>query len=292
MNTQKHDPKLVSLSLGIYRLLLYVYPSGFRREYGPHMTQVFRDCCLRAFGNDGPSGMLSLWATVSLDLVQSVLSEHIRKGVHMSKGRFIQLSGWSLIFGVTALVLGFAAGWLSNGPYDPYNYYSRPIDRVLETVQVVLFPTALLLVAIGIAGLYARYASAGGHYARLSLGLAALGSLLASMTILPSFMTELEFAWTVMTLGLLALFVGLLLFGLAAVRGSLMKRGNWLPVLAGLYFSAFFLVGWIYELSTGNWLEVNQLIEVTGFLLTGLGLAGVGYVMLSDLREERVLSPA
>ena len=293
MNLHNHDPKLVSLSLSIYRLLLYVYPSGFRREYGPHMTQVFRDCCLRAIRNDGTPGMLSLWATVCLDLVQSVLSEHIRKGVHMSKQRFVQLSSWCLIFGGIALVLGFGADWLSSAPeYDPYNFYSRPIDRVLETINLVSLPASMVLITIGVAGLYARYTPDGGKTAKLFLGLSVSGGLVASIAVLPLLLTDTDGWWSVMMLGFVALFLGLLLFGLVAVRSRLMRRGNWLPVAAGLFITAFLLVSTIYEINTGGWLELTPMVDVIGMLVTGLSLVGIGYVMLSDLPEEQMLSPA
>lgn len=286
-----NEPVSVSLSLTVYRLLLFAYPPEYRREYGPHMAQVFRDCCLRAFSSGGSPRLLALWLVTALDIVQSVLSEHLQKGFHMSKPRFVQIGAWSLMIGGVALVLGFASEWFSNGPYNPYNYYSRPIDRYLEIGQIILFPTAILLITIGIASLYARYALVSGRFIRISLGLSFSGGLLATICILPLLLTEVESVWIVFTVGLIALFVGLVLFGLAALRGRVMARSNWLPLLAGLYFPAFLLFSWIYEIYTGGWLEVPTLIEVSGILLTGLGLAVIGFVLLGDLPEERALSP-
>jgi hypothetical protein len=61
------DPALVTFSALTYRLLLMFYPTRFRREYGPHMAQVFRDCCLKTYRQYGPPGMLSLWALTLFD---------------------------------------------------------------------------------------------------------------------------------------------------------------------------------------------------------------------------------
>ena len=37
--------RALRFSKRIYRVLLVAYPKEFRREYGSHMVQVFRDLC-------------------------------------------------------------------------------------------------------------------------------------------------------------------------------------------------------------------------------------------------------
>ena len=76
MNTRRAEPPIVALSVRVYQALLLAYPTAFQREYGPHMAQLFRDCCLRAFRRGGPSGMVRLWLFTLLDLVHSVLEQH------------------------------------------------------------------------------------------------------------------------------------------------------------------------------------------------------------------------
>lgn len=294
MNVHTHDPSLVSLSAGFYRLLLYAYPSGFRREYGPHMSQAFRDYSLRVYGLEGPPGMLALWATVSIDLVQSVLSEHISKGVQMSSQRFIQISAWSMIVGGVFLMMAFSAQFFSNGPYDPYNFASRPIDRYLEASQAFLIPASILLITIGVAGLYARYAQSAGNMGKITIGISTFGGILTFVVILPIFSlnTEGDFWWGLLMIGMLALFGGLLLFGIVALRKGVMRLWNWLPLVAGLYLPANIMISTIYEATNGGWLELPPAIDLIGWLITGLALVGIGYVMLSDLPEEQALSPA
>jgi hypothetical protein len=255
------------------------------------MAQVFRDCCLRAFSSGGSPRLLTWWLVTALDLVQSVLSEHLQKGFHMSRPRFVQIGAWSMIIGSVALVMGFASQWFSNGPYNPYNYYSRPIDRYLEIGQVILYPTAILLITIGITGLYIRYTQVGGLFIRMTLGISICGGALAAITIIPLLMSESEYIWNVMSIAVFALFGGLSLFGLDALRKRYMIRDNWLPLIAGMYFPVFFLASWIYEANTGGWFEVPALIEVPGILTTGISLAYTGYVLLGDLPEDHAFSP-
>ncbi len=59
----------------LYQILLHVYPREFRREYGPHMVQVFRDCCGDAAAQDGAAGVAKLWLHVLGDLSRSALNE-------------------------------------------------------------------------------------------------------------------------------------------------------------------------------------------------------------------------
>src|SRR5690349_11072388 len=62
---------IVAASTRLYRLLLVVYPPGFRRVYGPAMAQVFRDCCRAAVQRQCASGVDSVWASTLPDLAES-----------------------------------------------------------------------------------------------------------------------------------------------------------------------------------------------------------------------------
>ena len=68
----------MSFSQRLFDLMLVAYPREFRREYGPQMAQVFRDCCRsRAHGG------WDLWLRMFTDLLVSAPREHLdtfRKG--------------------------------------------------------------------------------------------------------------------------------------------------------------------------------------------------------------------
>lgn len=101
------DPGMVTLSASAYRLLLLFYPTRFRQEYGLHMAQVFRDCCLRTYRHSGPRGMLSLWALTLFDWFKTVIEEQLHRDTEMTRAKFIRLSGWGLILAAISLLLTF-----------------------------------------------------------------------------------------------------------------------------------------------------------------------------------------
>jgi hypothetical protein len=65
-----------ALSLRVFALLLRAYPNDFRREYGPHMVQVFRDQYRAQSLKQGPFVWLRLWLDTLRDFFQSVAKEH------------------------------------------------------------------------------------------------------------------------------------------------------------------------------------------------------------------------
>jgi uncharacterized protein involved in exopolysaccharide biosynthesis len=73
----KSDSKAVTHSTRIYQHLLAVYPPRYRGEYGPAMTQLFRDLCRDAFRASGGRGLVGLWLRVFPDLVKTSALEHI-----------------------------------------------------------------------------------------------------------------------------------------------------------------------------------------------------------------------
>jgi hypothetical protein len=44
---------VLSASERVYRLLLFVYPPAYRREYGPPMIQAYRDLCRNSYRQRG-----------------------------------------------------------------------------------------------------------------------------------------------------------------------------------------------------------------------------------------------
>ena len=59
----------------VYRGLLWLYPSAFRREYGEDMVEAFGEAL-----RDDRRGRLRFWVTVVVDLVRSASREHWRTG--------------------------------------------------------------------------------------------------------------------------------------------------------------------------------------------------------------------
>jgi uncharacterized membrane protein len=277
------DPSPVSFSLSLYETLLKTYPSGFRHEYGPHMEQVFRDCCLRTYRLSGLPGLMSLWTHTLLDYFKSVVEEHIQKGVHMSKLKFIRLSGWSFILGAIAFMVTILVSLRDVPEYNPYNAASRPIDLYFEYAQSILFPAAILLLLVGMVGLYLRYNQETNEFGRFSLILGMVGGAISTLIILAASL-QLELAESVggllWIIGLPLYFLGLVTFGIAAIQGDLLPRWNGVPIMAGIGFLLMLLL----SASSGGW-EISDIILIGGMTLTSLGLIVLGVILGSDSRE-------
>lgn len=74
--------RLLRISNRTYQLLLAAYPEKFRRIYGRHMAQVFRDGCRDAYQRGGSGSVLVLWVVALYDLGTNALGEHISTLVH------------------------------------------------------------------------------------------------------------------------------------------------------------------------------------------------------------------
>jgi hypothetical protein len=66
---------LISLLEKIYRLLLFLYPPEYRRQYGDSMMQVFRDVCRDRYYQRGISGIVLWWFATVLDLALTAIEE-------------------------------------------------------------------------------------------------------------------------------------------------------------------------------------------------------------------------
>lgn len=260
------------------------YPTGFRHEYGPHMAQVFRDCLLKSYRQAGLPGMLNLWTQILFDYVKSVVEEHLQKGIHMSKSTFIRMSGWSLVLGAITFMVAWLISIRDVPEYNPNNFLSRPIDLYLEYANAILLPVTLLLLLVGMIGLYLRYRDETNGFGKFGLIAGVLGGVISLGAAIPLFTNGPDWSWTAWMVEFMLYFLGLVLFGIAAVRDKLLPRWNALPILTGIWFPILIIVT-----SQMEW-ETTQFIDLGVFLLTAIGLAGLGFTLKSDTHEEVALA--
>ncbi len=276
MKYKSIDPSPVSLSLSLYSMLLANYPSGFRHEYGPHMAQVFRDCCLRSYRLDGLSGMLNLWTYTLLDYFKSLVEQHLQQGVHMSKSKFIRLSGWSLVLGAIIFIVVWLISIRDVPEYNRYSALSQPIDLYFEYASLILIPASLFLFMVGMIGLFLRYGGETNGLGNGGLILGIIGGVISFGASILMVTIEPDWIWEVWMVGFILYFLGLVIFGIAAVRGKLFPRWNALPILTGIWFPLLIIVT-----SQMDW-GTTQFFDLVGFLFTAIGLAGLGYLLQSD----------
>jgi hypothetical protein len=69
------NKRAIAISARIYLSLLFLYPAGFRREYGPLMVQAFRDLSREAYAQSQLFGLAELWGHILKDLVITAVAE-------------------------------------------------------------------------------------------------------------------------------------------------------------------------------------------------------------------------
>lgn len=149
--------KMLSLSHRIYNLLLRAYPAPFRREYGRDMAQLFRDDMRGTLRENGTTALIGLWLLTFIDLIKTAIAEHIWEVFHMPMQKLLQR--WS---GPAAAIAGIL--WVS--------FIFMEVEGILG---FLLYVPALLLMVVGLAGLYQRLQTSMRLGSRLAFGVALMG---------------------------------------------------------------------------------------------------------------------
>jgi hypothetical protein len=252
----REAPWAVRLSVQLYRRLLIAYPEGFRRQYGPHMVQVFRDCCREASHAEGAVGLGRYWLIAFGDLMVSALAERRREEVHMSRTFWVRLGSLAgIVGGVTAAL--FAALDLVLAVFQLMDENS-PLGLAIFPVQVATgraVPALWLLYLLALIGLQARGVNRAGVLGWVGISAAVLGAVLIGLgTGLDAVImysqadgcrTPLNCNYydpdNYLLMGFLAGFsgsvilaIGMILYGIAALRRRFLSRRNGLPLVVGV----------------------------------------------------------
>jgi hypothetical protein len=217
--------RALAVSDQIYNLLLFVYPAPFRREYGIHMAQLFRDECRDTLRQSGLGGMIFLWFKILADLVKTALAEHIWEVFHMPIEKLLRGSG------LAAILAG--ALWILLFSFD-FNIVSEPGAGTL-------FIVILLLFAYGLAGLYRRVPK---HMAtRFSFLIVFAGILLTAAGGLSVMLMAPASWWLLFISGFFVFGFGLVLVGIVTLVTGILSPWDFLPMLIGALLFGFVISG-------------------------------------------------
>ena len=284
MSIKTDHPQLVLMSIRIYSLLLVGYPSQFRREYGPHMLQVFRDSCQRAYAVDGLNSMIIFWIQTMTDYFKTVIEENLERGTNMNKIKYTKLAGWAFIVAGIALFVGYLAA--GRPEYDSHNFASQAIDRYANIAAPVLLIMGFLLALVGMTGLLVRFGERASSFGRISLWIGIISGLIVIVA-LTGFFLEIEVFWYITWASAGIMFLGLTLYGFDCLVQNTMERWNGLPIITGISIASFMLINGVYESATGGqWLSLPDIVFHLMFIVTSIGLAALGYLLQSNLPEE------
>jgi hypothetical protein len=125
-------------------------------------------------------------------------------------------------------------------------------------------------------GLYLRYRNKTNSLGKFGLIMGIIGGVVTLMAAIPMFTSGPNWSWTAWMVGSFLYFLGLVFFGISAVRGNLLPRWNALPILTGIWFPLLIIVT-----SQMSW-EASEYISFGAFLLIAIGLAGMGFLLQSD----------
>jgi hypothetical protein len=276
MISKSTDLPIVALSVRLYQLLLFAYPSRFQQEYGFEMAQVFRDCCLRTIRRSGMNGILDLWLSTLLDLAQSVIAEHMQKETQMKKEmkpEDIRRAGWALILAGISFV------------FSIFVAIEAGEDGSTLALPLLVFVSLPLLV-FGVLGLRNRYGETVGSFGKNIL---LIGIILGPVTsLLGFFLSAVGELWLLAWAGPAVLFICLALFGMATITAKPLPRWNVLPILAGLAYPAIILFHVVNSLMTRDWSGSGMPYVVIIILITiqGIALLALGYLLKADVPEE------
>jgi hypothetical protein len=245
-------------------MLLVLYPAVYRREYGRHMLQVFRDICRDSYRRNGTWGVFELWLSALLDLFITVIEQHRQEGIRMPMYILSRFSGLIL------MVAGVLAGLVSISQLQPGSHYSF---HGIYKVSIDLLLPAYVLLGLGLVGLSLRYR---GHFNRTSrtlLLIALLGALATGIARL--------YNWNIVILGWFVHFLFIALLGFSLRRQNILAPYNIVMTLLGAVPFALTLSALIISTRTGG-SDGPQLGAFAVMLGIGLGWLIIGYGVHSE----------
>jgi len=214
------QPHWFSLSESVYRAMMALYPAEFRQDYAGLMAQAFRDVSRETYRREGLAGIALWWGAALFDLLISLIEQRRKESFVMSKSILPQWAGKLLMMGgiclglssISQLELGIPGLYLAS------TWFVAP---------------AYVLIGFGVFGLPARYREKTEPLTRITLYVASVGALAATIGFGLSSM-GVEIMWAAFMIGMILHLIGMTVFGFANITRPILPMIRWLPILTGL----------------------------------------------------------
>lgn len=155
-------PWSVAATLHIYRLLLGMYPRGFRAAYGADVLQVFRQCCGDSYRERGAAGVMRLWLPAIVDLFIGAVADYCclavdawRRCMNMDR---VRSSAITVFCAYIAFVLA-GMGFQKMSEYEDFTQAAKAHSLIGVSFNVILFGSGVALLAVLAGGLPLAFAS-------------------------------------------------------------------------------------------------------------------------------------
>ncbi len=104
-----HTPRIVAVSIALYRLLLHLYPATHRRRFGAPMDSAVEERCRVVYRRGGVPSLLRWWTCLLVDLVRTLPLDYIdalNRAILPVDGRDKVQDAIALV-GRTSMLMGF-----------------------------------------------------------------------------------------------------------------------------------------------------------------------------------------
>ncbi|HEU4781928.1 MAG TPA: hypothetical protein VFS83_01180 [Ktedonobacterales bacterium] len=301
-------PRTLRLSVWLYRRLLVAYPRPFRREYGAQMVQVFRDCCREATASDGAVGLLRYWLLAFGDLIVSALAERRREELHMTRTLWIRVGSLAAIIGggIATIFAGISLIYSTNPSLNQH----ETLGSSMVSVQFVAWvaPALALLFVLALIGVQARGASRARAIGWISITVAVIGMIISS---LGSGLTSalmysqadtcnsalncnvydpsgyLMMGNMVGLLGTVISAIGMVIYGIIALRRRVLPRGNWLLLAVGITGLLDAAAAAFIGTMTGSSVDAAGLLKVAIILSVPALAVDIAWILLGIMLWPR-----
>lgn len=211
--------KILTLSARIYSLLLYLYPTSFRRQFGRDMAQLFRDETRQTLRECGLIGLASLWLTIIVDLNKTVLAEHRWELLQRPRQQYVRLSGVAATIGGMVWLMPWFLPWANRG--------------ISATNQLLMSLVGMMLVVLGLAGLHLQLRASGSRLSAGAYGLSLLGFAVIISPVLFVLVTQPETtdaAFRIVIAGAICVVLGLVFMGVITLARKALGPLSFVPL--------------------------------------------------------------
>jgi len=226
----------VSLSQKIFSRLLVLYPRGYREQFGPHMSQLFKDCSREALALRGTTGLITLWLATLPDLFKTAFEENFSTEDPLG-GPDALIEYFKLGIGPLAMLLFFV------GIASLRSAYGDAAGSVAKTM--------LSIAAIG---------SLIGGIGAIGMGLMLSG----------------EPWWYLFFGGAMFMLLGIGVFGVYCMQRKVLPGLSWLFALGGLTLPLLSLAQIVFQLATDTQANPAEWASQLALGVTSLALLAAG----------------